>query len=94
MIRFSKDELLSLRQPTRLSPEMAQIPHVISQEALEPSSKPLDADEVERHWGRVKGEGRIIAQACFFGERGLKFLVQSARNREPADKPWFCEELS
>lgn len=71
MIRFTRDELLALRKPTRLMPEMAQIPHVISVEPLDPASgKPLEPEEVERQWGRMKGEWSKTP--CHFQESGVE----------------------
>jgi hypothetical protein len=59
VVQFSREQLLALRRPSRLPAEMADIPGIISAEPLEPvwsGNNGLDADDVSKHWARLRGE--------------------------------------
>lgn len=77
VLRYTRDEILAMRKPSRIIPEMLEIPDVVSEECLDPVLfNPIYPDEVIRIWntatdqvrgqkdtrGRGRGRGRWGAE--------------------------------
>lgn len=62
VLRYSKEDLLALRKPSKIIPRMAGLEEIVSHEPLEPISHgPFPTEQFSRIWnegGAIRGRGR------------------------------------
>ena len=51
VVRFTRDEIIALRKPTRVIPDMLDVADVVTNDCLKPVLlKPIDPEEVIKIW--------------------------------------------
>ena len=64
VLRFTREEIMALRRPTRVLPEMLPHTEVVSEQCLEPVTlQPIDPDEVIRIWNAASDQIRTHKDA-------------------------------